>query len=231
MDQIKLELQGVFGNDKQIAEAAWTSSTTYEGKELKNESDVSRVVNMLADSKHSVPFESVVFRFWMKIPITTDRQVVTHRIASHSGMSGRYRTMPDEFLEMPMDVLDILYKGLGTVQSLFFEQSYQKLAQEANWMYRELLTELKEVEQKGILTNTEYKRAREFYRGILPQNNMTERVTVINLRSFANFVKLRDKPEAQPEIRYLAQLMLDAVKASNTCPIALAALERNNWSI
>ena len=72
---------------------------------------------------------------------------------------------------------------------------------------------------------------RETFRNILPQGNMTERVTVMNLRSFANFVKLTNKPEAQPEIRQLAQLMLESVKQSNKCNIALEALERNGWSI
>jgi thymidylate synthase ThyX len=60
---------------------------------------------------------------------------------------------------------------------------------------------------------------------------MTERVTIFNLRSFANYQKLRNSPHAQPEIRQVAQLMLEAVKEANICPIAIEALERNGWNI
>jgi hypothetical protein len=44
------------------------------------------------------------------MPIQTDRQHVTHRIATHNGMSGRYRTMPFEWLNTPKDIKDITNK-------------------------------------------------------------------------------------------------------------------------
>lgn len=53
----------------------------------------------------------------------------------------------------------------------------------------------------------------------------------INLRSWCNFIKLRDSENAQKEIQTVAKLMLTAVKEANTCPIALEALERNGWII
>lgn len=231
LEQIEVELQDVFGNDKVIANAAWTSSTTKQGKDNKTDEDVARVVNMLADLKHSVPFESVVFRFWIRLPITADRQLMTHRLQSSSGMSGRYRTMPNDFLELSDADCIILQKGLGTIQGLFYEQEYKKICSTANERYRDLLKDLKEAEKKNLISNEEYKRVREVYRGVLPQNNMTERVTTINLRSFSNFIKLRNSPHAQPEIRKVAELMLDAIKSSGICPVALEALERNNWNI
>ena len=95
----------------------------------------------------------------------------------------------------------------------------------------QLLNIYKEFEKNNIITNAELKRAREFYRGMLPQHNMTERVTTMNLRSFANFIKLRLKPEAQPEIQEVAKLMLTVVKQSNACPIAIEWLEKNEWSL
>ena len=75
--EIKVELQGVFGDDRWIAEAAWTSSLKQENKALRTDEDVKRVINLLANEKHSVPFESVVFRFWIRMPISTDRQLFT----------------------------------------------------------------------------------------------------------------------------------------------------------
>jgi thymidylate synthase ThyX len=60
---------------------------------------------------------------------------------------------------------------------------------------------------------------------------MTERVTVMNLRSFSNYYKLRSKSDAQPEIRQIAELMLESIIEKNICPIAIKALSDNNWSI
>jgi len=228
-DQIKVELQEFMGNDRSISDAAWTSSTEYANKKAKTEEDVKRIVNMLADSKHSVPFESVVLRFHITLPIAIDRQLMTHRIASHSGMSGRYRTMPDTFLAMPPDVKEIIDLALG--KAYMYEYQYDKICKEANELYRKQLVELKAAEKAELITNAEYKRAREFLRGALPQHNMTERVTVINLRSLCNFLKLRMKSDAQLEIRVIAEQMYKALVDSNVCPIALAAIERNNWNI
>jgi flavin-dependent thymidylate synthase len=228
---IKVELQEAMGSDKSIADAAWTSSTELSKKEFKTDEDIKRVVNMLADSGHSTPFESVIFRFWIKMPIQTDRQHMTHRIGSHNGMSGRYRTMPAEFMEVPGDVSEIGFKAFDHLEADLIEAAYTRQCKEANDLYLELLKKFRQAEREGKISNTEYKRAREFYRGALPQNNMTERVTIFNLRSFCNYQKLRNSPHAQPEIRRVAELMLLAVKESNVCPVALAALERNGWNI
>jgi thymidylate synthase (FAD) len=227
MEQIKVELQGVFGDDRVIAEAAWTSSLDFQKKQTRSDADVERVVKMLADSKHSTPFESVIFRFWIKMPIQTDRQHMTHRIASHNGMSGRYRTMPNEYLELTQDLKIILDKMNGDV----YQVQYDEMCKEANRFYQDFLKHAKDAEKGQLITNNEYKRIREFFRGALPQNNMTERVTTMNLRSFANYQKLRNSEHAQPEIRRVAELMLDAVKKSGVCPVALAHLEQNGWNI
>lgn len=235
-DQIKVELQESLGSDRSIANSAWTSSFDKEKRDARTDEDVKRVVNMLADSKHSVPFESVVFRFWFRLPIATDRQLMTHRIASHSGLSGRYRTVPTDYLQMPEEVKEIFRKSNPKDNNWKWDGQdfiikYVDICEQANNEYINIVDVLKEAKENKQITNEEYKRAREFARGILPQHNMTERTTVMNLRSFANFIKLRNKPEAQPEIRDLAQKMLESVKASGVCPIAIEALERNNWVI
>jgi len=227
MSQIKVELQEFMGSDRSIAEAAWTSSSDFQGKQRKTDEQVKTVVNMLADHRHATPFESVVLRFWIKMPIAIDRQHMTHRIGSHNGMSGRYRTMPSEFFEAPMDVIDII-KKLEATEHL---KMYESICLQANQYYSYVCNEFKQAKTDNLISNDEYKRLREFYRGVLPQHNMTERVTVMNLRSFANYIKLRHTDYAQPEIKEVAKQMLAAVEASGACPVALEALARNNWSI
>lgn len=227
MNQIKVELQDVMGNDRSIADAAWTSSFDYNKKKTRSEADVARVVAMLADNKHSTPFESVVLRFWIKMPIATDRQFMTHRLQSSSGMSGRYRTMPSEYLETPEDVFEILEKQ----NIMDIGNDYTYYCEATNIAYNNWLKRLKQKEVDGDISNSEYKRCREFLRGVLPQHNMTERVSIMNLRAWCNFIKLRNTEHAQPEIREVARLMLEQVKEKNVAPIALAALEKNGWVI
>lgn len=226
MSQIVVELQETMGSDRSIAEAAWTSSLDYQKKKTRSEEDVVRVVKMLAENKHATPFESVIFKFWIKMPIQTDRQHMTHRISSQNGMSGRYRTMPSEFLQVPDDV-EVISQKIG--ESISYE--YDAFANMVNNWYQSVIKEAKLAENEGKINNSEYKRFREFYRGLLPQNNMTERVTIFNLRSFANYQKLRNSPHAQPEIRLVAELMLQEVKKANIAPIAIEWLEKNNWEI
>lgn len=245
MSQIKVELQEFMGSDRSIAEAAWTSSLTYQGKEKRTEEDVKRVVQMLANDRHSTPFESVIMRFWIKMPIQTDRQHMTHRIGSHNGMSGRYRTMPSEYLDIPEDIQNIsnkiTYKNIieltnnrGISYNKEYDdilEAYYQVCENANNTYSHLIALFKEEEQLGKITNIEFKRLREFYRGMLPQNNMTERITIFNLRSFANYQKLRNSSHAQPEIQLVAKLMLEEVKKQNIAPIAIEWLEKNGWNI
>ena len=237
MSQIKVELLGYMASDKIIAGAAWTSTTSNEDKELKTDDQIASLVNRLAHEKHGVPFEHCVFRFHIKLPIAIDRQLVKHRIAAHSGMSGRYRTMPLEYLEVADDVIDIIEKINDNTMPSFNEnynnalEAYYEVCEKANSYYRRFMTLAKESKALGLIDNNEYKRFREFFRGILPQHQMTETVFTINLRSLANFLKFRMKPEAQLEIQEIAEQMYKLIKDSGCCPAAIESLERNGWQI
>lgn len=246
---IKVELQNIFGNDLQVAESAWTSSLDHSKKKSRSEEDIKKLINFLADNKHSTPFESIIFRFWMKIPIQTDRQLITHRLQSTSGMSGRYRTMPNEYLDMPEDVYNISQKieyktkvdtldKIGNYKGTSYNQSFDNLyesyiqtCETANHNYSHIIELSKEAEKDGKISNNEYKRLREFFRGVLPQNNMTERVSLMNLRAWANFYKLRSSPHAQPEIQEVAKQMLEQIEQSKDIKYCIEALKRNNWVI
>lgn len=230
-EQIKVELQDALGSDRCVALAAWTSSTTLEGKAKRTDEDVARIIKFLVEHRHTSPLESVVFRFWIKLPIYADRQHMCTRWASHSGLSGRFRTLPSEFLHVPPDVREIFNK-MDDAKSHEVEDKYERLCQTTNQFYNDVLKIAKtnEITLKTI-TNAEYKRIREFIRGVLPQANFTERVTTINLLSFANYQKLRNSADAQPEIRRVAELMLAEVKKANVCPIAIEELEKINWKL
>lgn len=227
MDQILVELQDSMGSDLSIANAAWTSTYDKDKRESKYDDPekIESLVRRLVLERHGTPIESVIFRFWIKMPIFTDRQHMTHRIASHNGLSGRYRTMPDEYYACPEDVVDILKKG----NLLNLNEKYRSICNSAYEYYKSAIVSLKDAEQEGLISNAEYKRAREIMRGQLPVAGMTERTTIMNLRSFANYQRQRNSDHAQPEIRRIAQLMLQEVKTANICPVAIATLEEINW--
>jgi len=227
--QILVELQETMGSDLSIANAAWTSTYDKSKREEKylDTDKIESLVKRLIIDKHGTPVESVVFRFWIRMPIFVDRQHMTHRVASHNGLSGRYRTMPEDFYEIPNDVNEILNK----CGSQYIAKDYSDICLNANSSYRNAINELKKCEKNGIITNEEFKRAREILRGQLPVAGMTERTTIINLRSFANYQKQRNSSYAQPEIKMVAQLMLEEVEKSNVCPVAIKTLKEINWVI
>ena len=218
------------GSDLSIANAAWTSTYDKNKREDKYDDDkkIAEIVPRLIKDGHGTPIESVIFRFWIRMPIFTDRQHMTHRIASHNGLSGRYRTMPTDWFKIPEDVGDILTKAVPTNA---LQDRYEESCRVATENYTIALSSLKISEKEGKITNKEFKRAREVIRGQLPTAGMVERTTIMNLRSFANYQYQRNSDHAQPEIKLVAQLMLKAVEEAGVAPIAISTLKEMGWDI
>ena len=245
MSKIEVELQDHMGSDKSICNAAWTSTYNKEKRESKYDDPekIRKLIQCMAVEGHSTPFESVIFRFWFRWPIFVDRQHMTHRIASHNGLSGRYRKIPNDWYGIPDDVMDILRKitksatpkyGVPLFAKTYAEKihfQFDSFLKEQLELYNEVLGDCKAAEKRSEISNKEYKRVREVMRGVVGTASMVERTTIINLRSFANYQKLRNSEHAQKDIRQAAQMMLEEVKKANICPIALAALEEKGWQI
>ena len=153
-------------------------------------------------------------------------------MASHNGLSGRYRTLPEDWFPMSQDCIDIVNKSsvIGNLGEIM-ASDYDEVCARANRFYKKSLEHLKKAETELKITNAEYKRVREVLRGVLPTAGMVERTTIMNLRSFANYQKLRNSSHAQPEIREVAKLMLEEVRKANIAPITMATLEEIGWKI
>lgn len=229
---IQVELQEWMGSDASIANAAWTSTYDKEKREDKYDdpAKVAALVPRLIRDGHTTPIESVVLRFWIRHPIFNDRQHMTHRIQSPNGLSGRYRTLPDDWYPIPDDVVNITEKCIPTagasLRSSFDEEMERQYRYYSDWLHM-----LKKGELAGRITNAEYKRVREVIRGVLGTAFMVERTSILNLRSFANYQRLRNSDHAQPEIRSVARMMLEQVKAAKIAPVAIATLEEVGWRI
>lgn len=239
--EIQVELQEWMGSDAAIANAAWTS--TYDKTRREDKYDdpdkITSLVQRLAKDGHSVPFESVVFRFWIRHPIFSDRQHCTHRLASHNGLSGRYRTLPTDWFQIPPDVLSILQMmgfqdNLCGVSIGFADKVYRRyndLMESQFAFYSEVLSACKRAEHEHVISNGQYKRVREVIRGVIGTASMVERISTFNLRSFANYQKLRNSAHAQREIKIVAEKMLEQVEAKSICPVAIEALKAQGWVI
>lgn len=240
MTEIKVELQEVMGSDAAIANAAWTSTYDLDRREEKYDdpAKVAEIVQRCVREGHSVPLESVVLRFWIRLPVFADRQHVTHRMASHNGLSGRYRSLPDDHLAVPDDVRAIMGKvvfpgdpGAARAQATVEAEAFDRACADAYGFYATWLRLLKSERAEGTLTDAEFKRAREFLRGVVPTVYMVERTTILNLLSFANYQRLRNSDHAQPEIRRVAELMLREVIANGVAPVALRELMTVGWTV
>src|ERR1035437_1549967 len=233
--KILVELQETMGSDAAIANAAWTSTYDKDKREDKYDDPekVANIVPTLIKAGHGTPIESVIFRFWIRLPIFTDRQHMTHRIASHNGLSGRYRTLPGDWFGVPMDVIGIFNKADRLESHAGWDESekYDECCRMANFNYTRQVLVLKNAEKAGKITNVEFKRARECVRGQLPTAGMVERTTIMNLRSFANYQFQRNSDHAQPEIHQIAKLMLEEVEEANIAPVAIATLKSIGWKL
>jgi thymidylate synthase ThyX len=79
-NQIKVELCSSWGADKNIAHAAWASSTDKEKLEAKSEMDVARVVTGVVNNHHDTPKERLWLEFFITCPIFIERQFDKYRL-------------------------------------------------------------------------------------------------------------------------------------------------------
>lgn len=227
LEQIKVEMQESMGNDRTIAEAAWTSTIDEIRKKTRQWSDVDKVVSFLIEHGHTSPLEQVVFRFHFRMPIFTSRQFLRYRMMSPNEMSGRYRTMPNEYYKPPQDILDITGKFADPLQ---FVKEYNDLMEVEYTFYKSWLDRAKEAQKIGVISNKEYKRLREVVRGPLGTAFFTEIVCTMNLHCFIHILSQRLAHDAQLEFQYMAQQMLKEVIKQGNVSIAIKNVaKKRGW--
>ena len=193
-----VELIGYYGSDEVIACSAWTS-TSRDLTEEKRER-IEGLINMLWSNGHETPFEKGVVHFLVNSDIATHIHLLKHRISSINAESARYKELkedkyytPDDWpLEWVEKLEDHTNKGLS--------------------LYHECISSL--TNSYGM----DRKRTKETARFFRGYNTQIEADIMFNMRSFANFLKLRDSLHAQKEIRELAQKMIYLVKSIENRP-------------
>ena len=186
----KVELIGFYGSDEVIACSAWTS-TSREITDEKRER-IPKLINMLWSEGHETPFEKGSVHFLINCDIASHIHLLKHRISSLNAESARYKELKEDKFYIPEDWPEKHKNNLIA----FTEMS--------NEWYHQTLEELTPILGR--------KRAKESARYFKTYNSQIQSDVQFNMRSFANFLKLRNSEHAQKEIREIAAQMLKLVK-------------------
>jgi thymidylate synthase (FAD) len=210
LDKGFVRLVDSMGDDNAIVQAARVSyGTGTKGIEADT-----KLIHYLMAHNHTSPFEQVVLKFHIKLPIFVMRQLVRHRTARINEVSARYTEVKDEFYIPSVDRI----QGQSTTnkqgsEGILTEQVRQDALSAISvcsegcfFVYDHLL-------KQGV--------ARETARLVLPVNTYTEVYFQLDLHNLFHLLRLRDDPHSQWETQQYARAMGAAAQA--VAPVAYAA--------
>lgn len=185
----KVELIGYYGSDEVIACSAWTSTSRELNDEKK--SRIPKLIDMLWSNGHETPFEKGSVHFLVDTDIASHIHLLKHRIASINAESARYKELKEDKYFIPDD-----WPTMWQAKLVHYSET-------GNALYHECLENLTPLLGR--------KRAKESARFFKTYNSQIQADVQFNMRSFANFLKLRNSEHAQKEIREIAAEMLRLV--------------------
>jgi thymidylate synthase (FAD) len=191
MNENKVQLLGTYGSDEVIACSAWTS-TSRDLTEEKRER-IGKLIAQLWSNGHETPFEKGIVHFLVDTDIATHIHLLKHRISSLNSESARYKELKDDRYYLPED------------WPTEWIEELRKHTEAGNDLYHKCVEEL--------TVKLGRKRAKESARFFKGYNMQYQADVMFNMRSFANFLKLRNDDHAQDEIHDVARQMLQLVKS------------------
>jgi thymidylate synthase (FAD) len=203
-----VELLGYYGSDETIACSAWTSTSREltEGKKAR----IPKLINMLWSQGHETPFEKASVHFLVNTEIASHIHILKHRISSLNAESARYKELKEDKYYIPKDWNDIQRDvsippyDLVDNNAETWSERLEKYTTLGNKLYHQCVKELEPILGR--------KRAKESARFFKTYNSQIQADVMFNMRSFANFQKLRNSEHSQLEIREIAGIMLQEVK-------------------
>ncbi|MCS4541177.1 MAG: FAD-dependent thymidylate synthase [Euryarchaeota archaeon] len=142
------------------------------------------IVKMVVERDYGSILEHIVFVFNLKnISVAISREILEHRVASHTARSTRY-----------VEELESKYYEPEGLASHSEPEKVKKLFSSAIEQCHKAYRELR---KQGV--------KREFARYVLPLATLTNYTWTINARSLINFLTLRQCVRAAPEIQELAR--------------------------
>jgi len=212
MNKNKVQLLGYYGNDEVIACSAWTSTSRDLTDEKK--ARIPKLIEHLWMAGHETPFEKGMVHFLVDTEIASHIHLLKHRISSMNGESARYKELKEDKIYLPED-----WKGIKIVEDLYINDGIHEIKwnkENVDWYtvlkeYTEIGNALYHDCLEDLTPVLGRKRAKESARFFKTYNSQIEADISFNMRSFANFIKLRNSEHAQLEIREIAQQMWDLV--------------------
>jgi len=206
----KVELIGFYGDDEVHACSAWTSTSRDITEEKR--ARIPALLKMLAEHGHHTPFEKSSLHFLVDTDIASHIHHIKHRVGvSVNGESARYKELKEDKFYIPED-----WEG---IPASFISDKFGTTIDAYGKDWTTLLTEYTELGNElyhACLEQLEHalgrKRAKESARFFKTYNSQIQADVMFNWRSFHHFLELRNKPDAQKEIRDIAATMLDLVK-------------------
>lgn len=187
----KVELIGYYGTDETIALSAWTSTSRDLTEEKRQR--IPELVRRLWFDGHETPFEKVQLHFLVTCDIASHIHLLKHRISSLNAESARYKELKDDKYYIPEDWKS--NDGTYSLADLLIEHTEASIE---NYHYA----------LEKLTPTLGRKRAKETARYFLPYNTQITSDVMFNLRSFANFFRLRNSEHAQVEIQQIARQMM-----------------------
>ncbi len=230
----KVELLGFYGSDEVVACSAWTS--TSRNLTEKKKARIGKLINMLWSEGHETPFEKGVVHFLVDTDIASHIHLLKHRISSLNAESARYKELKEDKYYIPKDWKDVKVDFSSELHpfgdySIDFSYAGDTWPEMLEWY-----TKLGNTLYHRCLEQTEpvlgRKRAKESARFFKTYNSQIQADVMFNMRSFANFVKLRKSEHAQLEIREIATAMVDLLTSTAGEPFkeTLQAFEKR-WEL
>ena len=198
-----VELLGFYGSDRVIAQSAWTSTSRDLSPE--KEARIPKLIEMLWSEGHETPFEKANVHFLVTCDIASHIHLLKHRIASINAESARYKELREDKFYVPEDwksTTDNTNLQNATLEA--WAKTLKETTVGSNYLYHECLEELTPILGR--------KRAKESARFFKTYNSQITADVQFNMRSFANFLKLRASEHAQVEIREIAWEMFKLVE-------------------
>jgi len=192
----KVELLGYYGSDEVIACSAWTSTSRNLTDEKRGR--IQRLIEMLWVNGHETPFEKGTVHFLVDTDIASHIHLLKHRISSLNAESARYKELKEDKYFIPED------------WTQKWQDALSDYTDAGNKLYHQCVEEL--TPELGR------KRAKESARFFKTYNSQIQADIMFNMRSFANFQKLRNSEHAQVEIREIAAKMLELVERIEGSP-------------
>ena len=163
---------------------------------------------MLWINGHETPFEKGVVHFLVDTDIASHIHLLKHRISSLNAESARYKELKEDKYYIPEDWNDIEVSnwpddGFASFRVNCWTDVLKSYTELGNELYHQCIADLEPVLGR--------KRAKESARFFKTYNSQIQADVMFNMRSFANFIQLRNSEHAQKEIREIAQQMWDLV--------------------